>query len=284
MYPNYVPFYRVFEEDVNTIAAYMSKGGFANLRNPVKMMKGSTREILDPLESIVKNTYLFVNIAERNSVGRAIVELAESKEGSGRFVEKVDTRYNVAKDNILTIYRDGKAEKYQLEPDLYRATLMLDKDAANILFKILSYPASWLRAGATLSPDFMVRNPLRDQYSAFVNSKYGYIPGVDLIRGIFHYLKKDDLYWQFMNSGAASATLVSLDRDYLQKNVKELLKNKSKQEKILTALNPKEWANSFIEMLRELSEMASTGPELGSSPRALGVVRIRRRRPYRQGM
>jgi tRNA G10 N-methylase Trm11 len=263
MYPNYVPFYRLFEEDVNTIAAYMSKGGFANLRNPVKMMKGSTREILDPLESIVKNTYLFVNIAERNSVGRAIVELAESKEGSGRFVEKVDTRYNVAKDNILTIYRDGKAEKYQLEPDLYRATLMLDKDAANILVKILSYPASWLRAGATLSPDFMVRNPLRDQYSAFVNSKYGYIPGVDLIRGIFHYLKKDDLYWQFMNSGAASATLVSLDRDYLQKNVKELLKNKSKQEKILTALNPKEWANSFIEMLRELSEMGEYGTRIG---------------------
>ena len=263
MYPNYVPFYRVFEEDVNTIAAYMSKGGFANLRNPVKMMKGSTREILDPLESIVKNTYLFVNIAERNSVGRAIVELAESKEGSGRFVEKVDTRYNVAKENILTIYRDGKAEKYQLEPDLYRATLALDKDAANILVKILSYPASWLRAGATLSPDFILRNPFRDQYNAFINSKYGFIPGVDLIRGIFHYLKKDDLYWQFMNSGAASATLVSLDRDYLQKNVKELLKNKSKQEKILTALNPKEWANSFIEMLRELSEMGEYGTRIG---------------------
>ncbi|MCK9326421.1 MAG: strawberry notch family protein [Bacteroidales bacterium] len=263
MYPNYVPFYRVFEEDVNTIAAYMSKGGFANLRNPVKMMKGSTRDILDPLESIVKNTYLFVNIAERNNVGRAIAELAESKEGTGKFVEKVDARHNVAKENILTVYRNGEAEKYQLEPDLYRATLALDKDSANMLVKILSYPASWLRAGATLSPDFMVRNPIRDQYSAFVNSRYGYIPGVDLIRGVFHAVKKTDLYWQFMNSGTASATLVSLDRDYMQKNMKDLLNNKSKKEKILTALNPVEWGNSFIEMLRELSEMGEYGTRIG---------------------
>jgi len=259
MYPNYVPFYRVFDEDVNTVAAYMSKGGFANLRNPVKAMKGSMRDIVDPIESIIKNTYTFVNIAERNAVGRSIVELAEGKEGMGRFVEKVDAMHNVAKENILTVYRDGKAEKYQLDPDLYRATLALDREASNILIKILSYPASWLRAGATLSPDFMVRNPIRDQFSAFINSKYGYVPGIDLVKGIFHAIKKDELYWQYQNSGAAHSSLVAIDRDYLQKDIRKFFKEKTTKEKIVAVVNP----GTYIEMLRALSELGEYGTRLG---------------------
>lgn len=259
MYQNYVPFYRVFDEDLNTVAAYMSKGGFANLRNPVKAMKGSTREIVDPIESIIKNTFIFANVAERNNVGRSIVELAESKDGTGQFVEKVDAQHNVAKENILTVYRNGKAEKFQLDPDLYRATLALDRESANMVVKILSYPASWLRAGATLSPDFMVRNPLRDQFSAFINSKYGYIPGYDLVKGVFHAIKKDDMFWQFQNSGAAHSTMVALDRDYLQNSIKEFIGNTTTKEKIITVVNPK----TYIEMLRALSELGEYGTRLG---------------------
>ena len=152
MYPDYVPFYRVFNGDLDSTASHMANGGFANLSNPVKEMKGSARDIVDPIESILKNTYIYTNIAERNSVGRAIVELAESKEGAGIFVEKVDSKSNVARENILSVYRDGKTERFQLEPELYRAALTLDKESANIITKLLSFPASWLRAGATLSP------------------------------------------------------------------------------------------------------------------------------------
>ncbi|KKK89428.1 hypothetical protein LCGC14_2733200, partial [marine sediment metagenome] len=57
---DYVPFYRVFEESpVGTGAA--AGRGLADLWSPIKRMKGSGREIIDPLESIVKNTYTFLN-------------------------------------------------------------------------------------------------------------------------------------------------------------------------------------------------------------------------------
>lgn len=256
MYPNYVPFYRHFD-DMSAAGEYLSKGGFANLRNPVKEMKGSARDINDPIESIVKNTYLYTNIAERNRVGRAIVELAEGKEGLGRLVEKVEGGRS-GKENVLTVFRNGKAEHYQVDPDLYRATLALDRESANIIVKLLSYPASWLRAGAVLSPDFMVRNPVRDQFSAFINSKYGFVPGIDLLRGVFHAFKKDDLYWQWMNSGGAHSTMVSLDRDYLQKSLRQML-NKSTKDKIKTVVNPK----TYLEMLRTLSEFGEQGTRLG---------------------
>lgn len=258
-YPNYIPFYREFSDDPAVVTEWLSRGGYANLNNPIKKMKGSARDILDPLESIIKNTYLFTNIAEKNKVGRAIVELAEQGDGLGRFVEKVDGN-RFSKENVLKVFRNGEPEHYQLDPDLYRATLALDKESTNTVVQILSYPASWLRAGAVLSPDFMVRNPIRDGFSAFINSKYGFIPGWDTVKGVFHAVKKDDLYWQWMNSGGAQSTLVSIDRDYLQKNIREMFKNsRSTKDKIITVVNPK----TYLEMLRSLSEFTELGTRLG---------------------
>lgn len=260
-YSNYVPFYRVFDESPGEIAEWLSQGAFANLRNPVKKMTGSTRDIVDPLESIVKNTYLFTNVAERNRVGRAIVELADQKPGLGRLVEKVEGGRS-GRENVLTVYRNGQPEHYQLEPELYRATLALDKESANLAVKLLSYPASWLRAGAVLSPDFMVRNPVRDAFTAFINSKYGFVPVIDTMRGLFHAVKKDDLYWQWMNSGGAHSTLVSLDRDYLQKNLRQVLPGNVRQQ-LMNNLNPVEWLRS----LSELSEQATRLGEFGKGIR-----------------
>ena len=85
---DYVPFYRLFDDSVGTVK-FRGKT-FANLSSPVKRIKGSGRTIIDPLESIIKNTYAFINLAERNDVGRMFVELAGRFEGSGRWVEKVE--------------------------------------------------------------------------------------------------------------------------------------------------------------------------------------------------
>ncbi|MCG8403133.1 MAG: hypothetical protein MJA84_16300 [Firmicutes bacterium] len=246
MNKDYVPFYRLFDDSVGTVK-FRGKT-FANLSSPVKRIKGSGRTIIDPRESIIKNTYAYINLAERNDVGRMFVELAGRFEGSGRWVEKVEAPkqavkfklqevksifeeagvnasqldmekaalvfkpgiFPAGKENIVTVYEDGKPGFYQFDPELYRAMLFLDKESTNILTKLLSVPASVLRAGATLTPEFMARNPVRDQFSAFVNSKYGFIPFVDLFRGISHVLKKDDLYWKWYQSGGAHSAFVSV--------------------------------------------------------------------------
>ena len=128
---------------------------FADTSQPVKRIKGSGRQIINPLESIIKNTYTFISIAERNTVGRLLTELAESIEGSGQWVEKIDMpvkptkiqlqeiertlkeagvdtkevdleqlavifrpyTYRSAKDNIVTIFKNGKPVMYQLDPE-----------------------------------------------------------------------------------------------------------------------------------------------------------------------
>ena len=88
MNKDYVPFYRVMEPTSGG-----GKGGsgktMADLFSPVKRMKGSGREIIDPLESIIKNTYGIINFVDRNNVGRALVTQAKATEGSGQWVEKI---------------------------------------------------------------------------------------------------------------------------------------------------------------------------------------------------
>ena len=283
---NYAPFYRLMEgfEKPRRIGGKR----FADTSQPVKRIKGSGRQIINPLESIIKNTYTFISIAERNTVGRLLTELAESIEGSGQWVEKIDMpvkptkiqlqeiertlkeagvdtkevdleqlavifrpyTYRSAKDNIVTIFKNGKPVMYQLDPELYIAVKSLDSQSAHWLIDILSVPAQWLRAGATLTPDFPAKNILRDQFTAYVYSKYGYLPVVDAIRGLSHVLKRDDLYWKWYASGGAHGALVSLDRDYMQKNFKKMLTERTKAQKAKGLLR------SPLELLRDISEIS----------------------------
>jgi hypothetical protein len=119
--------------------------------------------------------------------------------------------------------------------------------------KLLSKPASWLRAGATLTPEFIGRNPIRDQFAAFVYSKYGFLPGIDLVRGIFSMAKKDDMYWDWKKGGGDNSMLVSMDRNYLQDNLGELI---SKYPVLNRIKNP-------MEALRILSELGEAGTRIG---------------------
>jgi hypothetical protein len=66
---DYIPFYRVMGDGLTGTA---SKGFGPG--SPVKALKGSVRDIVDPLESIIKNTYAFTSIAERNAVGIKLID------------------------------------------------------------------------------------------------------------------------------------------------------------------------------------------------------------------
>lgn len=252
-WPNYVPFFREFSDAA--VERFLSTKGFGNISDPVKAFKGSTRDIINPLESIIKNTYQFINLAERNKVGQLFVELAQ-KPGLGKILEEVSGSAT-SKDSTFSVWDRGQKRVFQTTPELYRAVMMLDKPAAEGIVKILQIPAGWLRAGAVLSPEFIMRNPVRDSWTAFINSKYGFIPGIDTMRGLAHFMKKDDLYWEYMNSGAAHATMVSLDRDYLARNIRQFMKT-SAVDKAITVINPR----TYLEVLRSFSEATEMATRL----------------------
>jgi hypothetical protein len=139
----------------------------------------------------------------------------------------------------------------------------MEAEDIGMIWRLLAAPARLLRAGATLTLDFMIRNPIRDQFSAFINSKYGFIPGVDLVRGIFEYFGKKDAYKLWQIAGGEHSMLVSLDREYLQSTFDDLVKKKGGMFF--------KYVKHPVEALRILSEIGEEATRLGEMKRALNA-------------
>lgn len=304
----YTPFFRIMEEDV--ISPQGTKAGFTSAFSPVKRIKGSTRPILPPLESIIKNTYSLVTQADRQEVARSLIRLAEKTKGMGRMIEElpapivkvtdIQTKEIISKLNIddpllsealkkipneiiplfkpsyfklgsqeITVPFEGKWRVFRInDPKLYETMTGLDRETSNWLVRALSFPAKALRMGATVwSPEFSIRNPLRDQIGAFIWSKHGYKPGFDLTRGIFHILKKDEALRTFKVGGGERSMLVSMDRNYLQQNLREMLQSGTKKGMIKT------FVTSPFEALRIASEFGEKGTRVGETARAIKRLR-----------
>lgn len=247
-WPHYVPFQRI----VDGIDA-PSVGGkkFVNVGNTIQKFKGSSRDIVDPLESVISNTFRVVSAIERNKVGQSFVKLSRMK-GMGDLCEEVKGSPR-ATDSTFYVWEGGKKKTYATSPELLSALKMTNQEGMNMLVKVLRVPAGWLRSGATLSPEFILRNPVRDMISAAIYSKHGFIPVWDTMRGLALYLKKGNEYWDYMTSGAAQSAMVSLDRDYLHGQMRELLKKKSV---LSMCANPIEALRAFSEATEMATRLA----------------------------
>lgn len=293
----FVPFYRVFEDAVN-----QASGGKGSLlpRDPIKGIKGSGLDVVDPLESIIKNTYTYIALADRNAVVKSYHDLAVKTGTPDAFFEKQppDMRATTVTDKemqtflknngieqmpkeALTVFRalrqplgkneiaffeDGRRVVLKLEPELAAAFKATDRQTVGMLVEFLAAPARLLRAGSTLSPDFIVRNFVRDQVSSFVNSKVGYIPIYDTLRGAASIFMKDETFQAWLKSGGANSTLVSLDRNYIQSEIFRLIGEKPE-----TNFMDKAWnvAKTPVEFLRIASELVENSTRVGEFKRTL---------------
>ena len=90
-YPNHVPMFRQFDENENV-----------SFGDSLKMMTGSTRDVIDPLESIVRNTYSFIRRAEKNKAKLALVNLSRVG-GAGEIFDEI-SKPNGATHTSITFY------------------------------------------------------------------------------------------------------------------------------------------------------------------------------------
>jgi hypothetical protein len=281
-------------------------------KSPIKRIKGSEKDIIDPLESIVKNTYVLLNAAERNNVMQSMSRLAKDDKNLGRLFERVpvdqtkvasvnpkeivyqalgadtvmgkamlppevqaaidvivpETMVNIfrpamfQKGNIVTVMEKGKPEYFELDKDLYEAINATEVEESIMAVKILSYPAQFLRAGATLTPEFMVRNPIRDSISAAVFSNNGFVPFYDTVRGFASLIKKDAYYDAFVISGGLQSTIVAQDRTNLKKSKDELLKRSVRIKKLIK--NP-------LEVLQIISSYTEQATRIGEARLSLNA-------------
>ena len=101
---SYIPFHRLLRDDVPP--AKLDKG----VKSLIKQIKGSEREVLNPLESIIKNTYAYITMAEKNRVVNSLIDLAESKGAFGeKFIKKIPAKMRpieVSSSEIKKFFKD----------------------------------------------------------------------------------------------------------------------------------------------------------------------------------
>ncbi len=254
---------------------------------PIKRITGSKRTIVDPIESIMRNVYVLTTLAERNRTMNALVDLheraphlklirkkkatstvtkVESKElqkllepylGSGKKVKDQLSEADISvfrskvflNDKDVIRFKDGKAEVYEVNPDLARALAAMDRGELDAVVKILALPASLLRTGAILTDTFMALNFMRDTVSAFLYSKDGFIPVIDTFVGMAHILGRSKAYQEWVAFGGQFAHLQAIDRSYHQKGLKE----------ILTSLPARNVVRNPLEILRAMSGLVEQG-------------------------
>jgi hypothetical protein len=72
----------------------------------VKRIKGSGRDIINPLESIVKNTHTLVGLVEQNRAMQALVRQAETTIGGGRYLEAIPDKQVATTFNLSQLEGD----------------------------------------------------------------------------------------------------------------------------------------------------------------------------------
>lgn len=261
---HYVSLARTFEDDANGMMGFGASDSFVNVGNNIKRLteEGSVRDVVDPLQTIPKQLTQSLLAVERNKVAQKFVKNTDFY-GVGGIVEKVAGGAR-AKDSSFKVWLNGKQEVYNTTPEIYQALKSLKPEGADSLIKFLGYlPARLMRAGAVIyNPAFLVKNLLRDQLTAYLYSEYGYIPFVDMARGVFHLLKQDDLFHEYANSGAMMSSIVKDGKTIVPELAKAYAKHGMRQ-KIFRAINP------YVS-LPALSEFIEQSTRLGLYAKARG--------------
>lgn len=181
----YIPFFRVLEESRG-----FGAGGrrIADLPKPVKGIKGSGRQIVNPIEGMQQHVQQIISVADKTRIARSLVNLVESKEGFGKYVEeippeKIPVEFSLERikqqleeagvdlneadlnqvltlfqnsprtpkgANIVALVKNGKRHFYELDPELYRALEAVDHQRIHPLLDMtLGKVARGIRLGAT---------------------------------------------------------------------------------------------------------------------------------------
>jgi len=245
----YVPFYRLIADKTGKTSGGKVAGSvFAKA-------KGGTSPINEIIENMYKNTGMWVDLSLRNMAKQNVYNMIENHglshiatklkrvpedalivdrqiaEGLKRLGVQTTKDGNVmakviplghkslvsAKGNpIEVLFRDGKREYWEVHDPVFRKSMdSIYPEAHGMAMSIVSGFSRTLRTGVTLSPEFQIRNLVRDTQVATV--QFGgknpfFIPIATSLRGMISRFRKDDNYWEFMRNGGGFSSMVTEGR------------------------------------------------------------------------
>lgn len=293
---HYVPFNRLQPGGADLHTSNSNLKTFS----PIKGIKGSDKDILSPIETIIRNTHYMMDLAEKNHALNALIDATQAR-GMSSVVKPVKrsthpihvsqqeledfftknglpvpgTLYGApdnftifrpnalrpARDEIVA-YRGGKPYLYKVDPEIADAVNGMGHQQVNLAVRLAAIPAQTLRLGVTLDPGFsLLKNPVRDQIAATVYSKNGYLPVIDYIKGLGMVVGNTKKYQDWLKSGGANSALVSLDRRYIEEEIRDMMQSGAWNAVKRNVRHPLQ----FLGKLAEYSENATRAAEFSKA-------------------
>lgn len=200
----YIPFFR--ESDDGDVIAPFKPKGIANQNAGIKKLKGGEANTNDLLENIFTSTSKLIDASMKNMAAQKTVwNLADTS-----LIEVVakpnmmDWRALKNGKDLITVKLEGEDYMIRIDdPDLYRAMTFFDRQPFGAMVNVAAKAKRLLTAGVTASPEFMLRNFLRDSLSSWAISKDGFKPVIDSIKGVKKTLAMEGSTIDVMFSGAS---------------------------------------------------------------------------------
>ena len=171
-------------------------------------------------------------------------------------------------ENIVAIWRKGQIEHWQLDKDVYKVVMEMDKEVLPPIVRMIFGPFKrMVQLGAVgLSPGFsLVRNPIRDSMQLLIYSKgrvkhpFGAIQGIWMNRpnleALWKELKKDPAAQRWLGMGGQMSTIMGQDRLETKRRLEQALAKGWKGQTMMTFKHP-------IDALRQLLSFPESGPRI----------------------
>lgn len=216
---------------------FKGKGLFNNASSKqiTQRLTGSELAVKDGINSIMSNTARIIDISSRNRIARSIGNLAQWIPENIQKVKPVMVPFMVdgkqtmrpapiQPEGTMLVYRDGKKEYYKVSKPILDAVNGMVAEQVGLLETFFVSPVTLFRAAATITPQFVTANAIKDSFTAFAMTEARPTP-IDTVKAVASIIDDGDMYREWMASGGSMGTymdltdtgLVSLQEDMLKK-------------------------------------------------------------------
>lgn len=227
----------------------------------VASIVGSGREIIDPLESIVRNVYKTQHLTQRNRVARAMAKLADNTDYAGLVVPLKDAADAPRGMEVISYFEGGKVRKFAVPNVVGESMKGLGKRHADLVTKVASWGASMLRQGATgLNVAFIPSNAIRDFQTLGITQGTGLVDTAAIwAQGMGEVIGQGRYFREWLEYGGSFSGFFETMRGP-QREAKQLLRSPAARVARVVA-NP-------LELIRRASEIVEQAPRVGAFKRA----------------
>ena len=149
--------------------------------------------------------------------------------------------------NVIEYYENGKRKFVEVSKPIYEAMHKLSPIQLGFVskfLKVMSLPATLLRWGATTTPNFILRNFVKDQFTAFIQTDEGMkTTPLQTIKSLCQIMGKGKLYAEWERSGGAGGGYYDWSEQGAKKYIEDLQDPKGRFFKTLKVMEDTGWTD-----------------------------------------